>query len=45
MLPAVALAAAAQATCPPDGLFHDRSALLLPVVAEATHEEERKKAK
>lgn len=42
VLPA-AVAAAAQVTCPPESLSHDRSALLLPVVAEARCEERHEK--
>ena len=38
-------AAAAQATHPPESLSHDRSALLLPVVVEASCKEEHEKAK
>lgn len=38
-------AAAAQATHPPESLSHDRSALLLPVVVEASCKEGHEKAK
>lgn len=45
VLPAAAVAVMAQATRPPESPSQDRSALLLPVVAEARCEEEHEKAK